>query len=381
MKSVPEPIRRELCARFSGDPSTLMFLGGGQDWSDGVLFTFAQAGAAAPAASKVLKILAFKTEDARGLAATQDRVRLVAGFKNAGARIILPEPSTSGAIFETVEHNGSVYAAYTYALAPGRPLDKKDRLAHSSAYYRATGDLLGRLHAASESRKETLTPDGKSSEAGAVGCWRDEWESFRGWCKDEDVGRAWERLGDWLATLPVDKACYGFVHNDAHIWNLLFDPESPAVHSGGEPELTVIDFDCANYHWFMTDAATTLYSTLMMASGETDARGGVNPTFRDKAFAAFWEGYRRHKDPGREWLDLLDHFLQYRRCLLFMPFQEETAKHPTDSSGRRAAATAAPSRRIALSPEEHMHIDVPAVGFVCGVSLEKTPVEGIDSMP
>ncbi len=78
----------------------------------------------------------------------------------------------------------------------------------------------------------------------------------------------------------------------------------------------------------MSDAAITLYSTLMMASGQTEAGGAVPEEFRRKVFTAFWEGYRRHKDPGQEWMDRLDHFIQYRRCLLFMPFQEETDKNP-----------------------------------------------------
>jgi Ser/Thr protein kinase RdoA (MazF antagonist) len=327
VKSVPEPVRSELCARFGGEPSTLKSFGGGQDWSDGVLFLYAPAAAAAPR-SMVLKVLEFKDSDAHGLVVAEDRVRLIRAFGEQGSRIVLPEPSRNGALFETVRDGGRLFMAYSYAMARGRPVKKEDRIAHTGAFYRAMGAVLGQLHAVSEARTETLSPDGTSGAGGALGGWRGEWESFRAWCRDDEVGAAWERIREELARLPVEKTGYGFVHNDAHAWNLIFDPESDAVRSGGEPEFTVIDFDCANYHWYMNDSAITLYSTLCMASGGMETAKGPPEGFRDKVFAAFWEGYRRHRDPGREWLDRIDLFLHYRRCLLFMPFQEQTAKHP-----------------------------------------------------
>ena len=318
---------RELCGRFGGDPATLAFFGGGQDWSDGVLFMFAPEAKAAPR-DMVLKILEFKKDDAQGLAIAEDRLRLVRGFGENGARIVLPEPSRGGAIFETVTEGGSLYMGYAYAKARGRSVEKRDRIAHQGAFYRAMGDVIGRMHAVSEARAETLSPDGTSDAGGSIKGWRNEWEFFRAWCKDEEVGAAWERLRDALAGLPVDKAGYGFVHNDAHVWNLIFDPDSQAVRSGGEPEFTVIDFDCANYQWYMLDSAIALHSTLVFSEGGFESESGPPVGFRDRVFAAFWEGYRRHREPGREWLDRLDLFIQYRRCLAFMPFQEETAKHP-----------------------------------------------------
>jgi Ser/Thr protein kinase RdoA (MazF antagonist) len=327
MKRVPESVKKELCVRFRGDPSSLRFLGGGRDWSDGVLFTFTPASDAAPT-EMVLKILEFRKEDTEGLARAEDRIRLVRGFGQNGARIVLPLPSRDGLIFETADKGDRVFMAYVYALAPGRPVERRDRIAHTGGFYRAMGDVLGRMHAVSETRPETLSPDGTSDAAGSLRGWRGEWESFRSWCKDDEVGSAWERLREALELLPVDKSGYGFVHNDAHAWNLLFDPDSKAVRSGQEPEFTVIDFDCANYHWYMADSAIALYSTLVIGGGGFETESGPPAGFRDKVFAAFWEGYRRHREPTREWLDRLDLFLQYRRCMSFMPFQEQTAKHP-----------------------------------------------------
>jgi Ser/Thr protein kinase RdoA (MazF antagonist) len=327
MKSVPEPVKRELCARFGGETSSLKFLGGGQDWSDGVVFTFAPAASPAPK-TMVLKILEFKADDARSLAIAEDKVRLVRAFGEQGARIVLPEASLNGSIFETLECGQSTFMAYVYAMVRGKTVEKGDRIAHSSAYYRAMGDTLGRLHVVSEARSETLFPDGTSDAGGTISGWRPEWEFFRSWCRDDEVGAAWERIRDELARLPVDKAGYGFVHNDAHVWNLIFDPNSEALRSGREPELTVIDFDCSNYHWYMADSAIALYSTLVLGGGGFETESGPPEGFRQKVFAAFWEGYRRHREPGAGWMDRLDLFLQFRRCESFMPFQEQTARHP-----------------------------------------------------
>jgi amicoumacin kinase len=158
--------------------------------------------------------------------------------------------------------------------------------------------------------------------------WREEWASMRRWCRDGEVGAAWERLRDALARLPVEKRGYGFVHNDAHVWNLLLDPESAAARPKEEPELTLIDFDCAGYHWYQCDCAVALYSFLTLAAGGLETEAGPPEGVRENTFREFWAGYRRHRDPGADWMERLDLFLHYRRCLLFMPFQEQTAAHP-----------------------------------------------------
>jgi amicoumacin kinase len=337
MKIIPDTAKNDLCRRFDADLSSLRFLGGGQDWSDGTLFTFEPVHAAPGAPSKagsappmpmVIKILELKESDREACLRAEERVAFMRHLADHGARVIVPEPSREGRIFESVREGSSVYTAYVYAMVRGRPLDGKDGIAHAGAFYRAMGDVVGRLHAISEARSESLSPDGSSTSCAALRGWREEWSGFRSWCRDDEVGAAWEHLRTALERLPVDKPGYGLVHNDAHVWNLLFDPESPAVRAGQEPDFTLIDFDVANFHWFMNDSAVALYSMLIIAGHGIETEQGPPPGFRERAFGEFWEGYGRHRDPGRSWLSRLDLFLQYRRCLLFMPFQEETAKQP-----------------------------------------------------
>jgi Ser/Thr protein kinase RdoA (MazF antagonist) len=315
----------ELCGRYGADPAALEFLGGGEDWSDGVLYSFSRSsGGEGP---MVIKFLSFPSSDAEAIQRTRERVAFVGYFGEKGSRVIKPEPSLGGRLEEIAEEGGVAHLAYVYRKAKGRVVNKSDPSTRSGAFYRAMGATIGQLHASWEARPETLRADGTSDQSETLKGWREEWAFFSSWCQDDEVKAAWARLKDALEKLPIDKSSYGFVHNDAHAWNLIFDPETETARSGGEPEFTLIDFDVANYHFFLSDAANALYSIIVMGSGGPEA-GEPPPGFVDWAFAQFWEGYRRFRDPAINRLERLDLFLQYRRCLMFMPFQEATAKNP-----------------------------------------------------
>ena len=321
MRSLPSTVIAELSPRFGVSPEALRFLGGGKEWSDGSLYTFR-----ARDGDRVLKFLCFPEADGEGLERAEDRIRCVRFFGERGCRIVTPEPSAEGALFQTCIRDGFSWLAYAYRKVPGRVVEKGDASYRSGAYFRAVGEVLGGLHAAWESRGEVALRDGSSASSRVLRGWRDEWSGFRSWCRDDEVGRAWERLGDELGSVPVDADGYGFVHNDAHVWNLLFDPGAEPARGGGEPALTVIDFDVSTFHWFGCDIATALYSFHMLGAGRPDP-----PPFSalgDAASASFLEGYRRRREPGQAWLERLELFLQYRRILLFTVFQGETDKHP-----------------------------------------------------
>lgn len=323
MKTIPKGVFARIAGRCGAKPEQLAFFAGGKDWSDGTLFRYDAEGR-----PMVLKILGMPTEDGEGLSRAEDRVRFVRYFGERGCPIVLPEPFEDGGLFALETEGDRTFIAYRYRLVPGRTVEERDKSPYTGNFYRAAGELLGSLHAAWEARPEALGPEGGSDASRALRGWRDEMASFREWGEDEDVRGAWDRLRAELETYPVDKAGYGFTHNDAHAFNMVFDPEAEPGRSGGEPALTLIDFDVANYHWFMNDSAVALYSFGIMASGGVETAKGPPEGFAEFASGAFWEGYRRRRDPGAFWLERLDVFLQYRRCLMFVPFQSETAKRP-----------------------------------------------------
>lgn len=331
MKVVPPAVIDDLSARFGAAKASLTFLGGGQDWSDGTLYRFTPGGAVgSPGGARVIKFLSFPESDREAVLRAEDRVRFVKYFaKHLGREdlgVMEPLPSVHGSLFETVVEGGQLHLAYAYPFVPGRMAKATDVSVKSGALFAAIGRTLGAMHAAWEAFPETLTPAGGSDASAALKGWRDEWAFFRGWCRDDEVGLAWERLRGALESLPVHKASYGFTHNDAHVWNFVGQDEGEAG--------VLIDFDVSNWHFFGVDSANALYSFLILGSGgietgSSQVAGLPRADYEEWAFGKFWDGYRRHRDPGKDAQENLPLFLQYRRCLLFMPFQEQTAKKPS----------------------------------------------------
>jgi Ser/Thr protein kinase RdoA (MazF antagonist) len=317
MKKLPQDIIHDSARHFGLEPAALSFLGGGQDWSDGTLYE-----APHQDGQRVIKILQLEPGDRDGLRRAEDRVAFVRHFGEHGCPIINPVPGADGRLFRVAERPEGSYLSYAYRKAEGRSISADEPAVRDGSYFRAVGRLMGQLHKTWEGYPEELGADGGSTASPALRGWRDESAFFRGWCREPRVARAWDRLAAELGRLPVDKAGYGFVHNDIHQGNLLL------ADAAGQPRFTLIDFDVANWHWYMNDCAIALYSFLSQARGGLESGRPLPAGFRERAFGAYWEGYGEFRDPGAAWLDRLELFLHYRRCLLFMPFQEASARQP-----------------------------------------------------
>ena len=109
-----------------------------------------------------------------------------------------------------------------------------------------SGTKLSRLHHCT---------DPKSGEPYLT--WNLEWESFHEKITDLAVQTKWEGIGETLRKLPVCRECFGFIHNDPHLWNMRVDGD----------RVTLLDFDVATHHWFANDIAITCQHVLNMLSG------------------------------------------------------------------------------------------------------------------
>lgn len=331
MKYLPDDIKADLARQFGTTFESLAFLGGGEDWSDGTVFEYPCA--QSPTGLRVLKILSQADSEEDDWHRATERLEAVRWLGEQGCRIVTPQRLDDGSVFRQVRQDSWRFLAYSYDKAPGRHI-QDEPCSRSGGFYVACGDLLGQLHAAWASRQETSGPDGSSPAYPHLGFWQQEMAMFREWCQEDTVREAWDHLRTALGKLPTTPDRYGFVHNDAHVWNMLFDPQAvPPGPDGtplaGEPVLTLLDFDVAGQHWFLSDCANCLYSfVLMVAQPGVEKLPKDLPGFKDWSFAKFWEGYRRWRPVTAEWLQDLELFLQYRRCLMFMPFQNETAKNP-----------------------------------------------------
>lgn len=303
---------------FGLSPAGLRQIGGGHEGSDGTVWR--EAGG-----RRVLKVMALPVGDP-GAAATRDRLRLAGQLVLGGAPLVRPQPARGGELVVSVQSGDCEFLGYCYPFVTGRPMKPTDACVRSGAYYRAVGHQLARMHDASQASGWPRRVDGTSPASAVLGGWRQEWSLLRGWCGDDRVAAAWERLHEALARLPVGSATYGFTQNDAHVANLLFDPDTAPARSGGEPGLTLIDLDVANFHWYLCDVATALYSFQYTLLGRPEESGPELPEgFTEFAGEALREGYRRVRDIGADWQDLVEVFLQYRRCLLFIVLQGAAA--------------------------------------------------------
>ena len=309
MKHIPEPIRDSLASAWELAPSSLKFLGGGQDWSDGTLFSAPRGGA-----ELVIKILDFPPEDSEAPSRAEDRIRLVKALGDQGCPIVTPLAAEDGRLYLTHSTSDRLFLAYAYEKVPGRSFRRDDEAIQTGALFEAFGELMGKLHQASAHIDQ---------KGPALHGWQAEMDFFRSWCDEPVVALAWDHLREALSVLPETPGEYGFVHNDLHLANLLFDPQAP-----GPLKMTVIDFDVANNHWFMADCAIALYSLACLGAGGLETASGPPVGWNERAWSSFWTGYRRKRVPSPAEMSRLNLFLHYRRCLLFMPLQTETAHDP-----------------------------------------------------
>ena len=284
----------------------ITYLGGGREDGDGIVYAYQRGGL--PMAIKLMAWVEPEESAALTVSKYEERVRFANYLGSNGAAIVGPEPTEDGKIYHSCRDGKYTYITYIMRRADGSnlPPEKWD-----NEYYRLWGQAVGRMHRLTLGyphwqRSATLDEQGNP----ALG-WQKEVGFFRQWCKDEQVSHAWEGMQSRLESLPVERRSFGFIHNDPHSANILYDGKS----------LHIIDFDVANYHWFATDIAIALQSILFMKSGGMERPMEDREAVR-RFLNEFMAGYETEHRLDKYWLDRLDLFVQYRRLLLFTVMQD-----------------------------------------------------------
>ncbi|HHX63740.1 MAG TPA: phosphotransferase, partial [Chloroflexi bacterium] len=194
-------------------------------------------------------------------------------------------------------------AVMAFDRAPGRHVDAGNPAVWNGALYRNWGRTMGRMHALS--RRYTLRPDT------ALPDWRGEMTWFAEWCDDDAVRDRWIELWRYLETLPRTDDCFGLIHNDLHPANFVVDDDG---------QITVLDFDGCNRHWFATDIGIALYHALWASAGR-DRRS--REEYAAEFLRCFMAGYSEENILDAVWIERLPHFLKYRQILLWIVFSHE----------------------------------------------------------
>ena len=172
-------------------------------------------------------------------------------------------------------------------------------------FVRCCGQVMGKLHHVTQTYPDWHhCTDPISGEPYLT--WESEWESFHKKIKDRDIRAKWEGIGETLRGLPICRECFGFIHNDPHLWNL-------RVYGD---HVTLLDFDVATHNWFANDIAISCQHVLTMLSGGLSTHLH-HPDRLEQFLLVFLEGYFRENALEGNWLPHLEVFFAYRRILSF----------------------------------------------------------------
>ena len=322
MIKVPDHVRTALSSGFKVQASDLTYLGGGRLDSDGITFTFTRDGQ-----SFVLKILAFAQKDSDALFRLEERLKFVHFLGDRGAPIVYPLAREDGSLYFTQLDGENLFTAYTYKKIEGGTVGEKTWL---EPIARPWGAAVGRLHHLTQEYPTWQSSPVPGSQRSVLG-WQEEWQGFYAWCRDQEVRRCWEKIRERLESLPVQRDAFGFVHNDPHSANLI------VTQTG----VVLLDFDVANYHWFINDIAISLQSLLYRQTGGLD-RPLANADPLHRFMDLFMEGYGWENRLDPAWLCQIDLFIAYRRILGFIVMQDWLRGKPSYRKSWKAMIQEAP---------------------------------------
>lgn len=309
MKTFPIKIIDTFRDAYSRSQSSLISFRGGEENSDGILYRFQGEDQ-----NRLLKIMFLVAEDPhKALLHFESRLKFVAFLHQNRVSVTEVLPSSNGNLYEKLEDEKGTWVAYVMKRIPGKTMSPK---VWDPVFIQNWGKLIGKLHRVTQDYPEwEYCVDPTISEKYLT--WESEWENFHKMCKEPAVKVAWEKIGENLRSLPIQRSSFGFIHNDPHIWNILTDSE----------KLTLINFDVANHHWFINDIAIACQHVLSMLSG-----GLTQPVHhRDRLvdfLSEFLKGYEHENDLPKEWLTHLDMFFAYRRILLCIVMEDWRRSKP-----------------------------------------------------
>jgi Ser/Thr protein kinase RdoA (MazF antagonist) len=288
MIPVPASVLEALALLFGVRATDLSRFAGGREDSDGVIYAFPYQGT-----RRLLKIMAIPAVDQNGgLFCLDERLRFMRFLGDQGAPVVFPQQSPQGNLYETHGEGSYLWVGYNMDIAPGAslPFGYWDE-----ALFHRWGQTVGLMHRLAQQypswEASTNPADGKAHLN-----WAGEWQGFYDWCQDDEIKQKWGAIGESLKALPRDRTSFGFIHNDPHIANLLVNDD----------QITILDFDVANHHWFLFSHS-----------------GGMDRPLQDRQklldfLHHFLQGYASENKLGPFWFEQLDLFIAYRRILLFI---------------------------------------------------------------
>lgn len=299
----PHAVVTYFASEFGATTKPVYFAGGHQ-WSDGTVFRFKIQGS-----DHLLKII--QTEDNNALLVTQERQSFSSFLASRGINTLCPVKALDGCFVKAHNHDEKQFIAFAWQMLEGKPLldHHPDDLYD---FYKNWGSLIGRMHSIAKlyptwNESPLTNSDGKS-----ILSWEREWEHFFYSIPDAEVKSAWISMKSKLDSLPKSRDNFGFIHNDPHPQNMLTN----------NAKLYLIDFDVANYHWFIVDIAICIYSEFSRIGFHSKHRSALSD-LPHLFIRPFIDGYKENNTLANDQYSQIEVFLNYRRFLMFTIFYEQ----------------------------------------------------------
>lgn len=281
----------------------LTYFAGGHKWSDGVIFQFSKAGKA-----YLLKFL--KPESPLQKEIVTERMAFVEYLRDCGLKLLSPDRSRDNHLVEEVG-NDDKYCIYCWQKCLAEPPKLKDPKLETEFYYN-WGAWLGRAHMLSKAYPNWLQSITKDEAGKAAISQEAEWRFFLQWNQNPEMQKAWRAIQDKLDCLDKHRDNYGFIHNDPHPGNMLMEDDT----------IVMIDWDVANFHWFMMDIAIAVYSEYSRINYHSSYRFRNNE-MPNLFLRPFLMGYCSQNSLSESDWQQLELFLQYRRYMMCTVFEEQ----------------------------------------------------------
>jgi Ser/Thr protein kinase RdoA (MazF antagonist) len=182
------------------------------------------------------RILRLTPAARRSFAEVSAEIAYVEHLAAGGVRANRPIAAYDGAVVRTVESSSGPFQVCVLEYMNGDELELDDM---SPTMMEAWGASLGRVHVVSEGWPTAGRP-----------MWKKTLADVRASLKPDDVIalQALTVIEASLETLPADTTCYGLIHGDFELDNLMWNDGVPSI----------IDFDDCAGNWYVMDIACAL---------------------------------------------------------------------------------------------------------------------------
>lgn len=217
---------------------------------------------------------------------TKAELDFIMYLAESGVKVARPIPSLTGDLLHTID---DAFVVTAFEKVSGRNAKIAEE---SNTFYENIGQFVGKIHKLSLH----YPPQRLRYE------WNDNalLASFKNYCPSE-LYSSFDRLIGEVSALTKDKDTYGLIHGDVSCGNYLNDGDKAHI----------IDFDEAEYSWFVSDIATPLFYEIPIP---WVVDGEVRKEITKRFFSNFLNGYCKENTISQEWLKKIPLFIDLRQA-------------------------------------------------------------------